>query len=330
MPKDISVIIKNIELATLLSRNEGLFHIIENSFESKIILRGSTVIIDGKEEEFLVIEKVIAELEYIYMKNSEILKSDINAAIELILNDEKNEKTNKVSKTNKTKNTVIYHGFKEKIIIRNPNQELYYKSILENDLVFATGPAGTGKTFLAVAMALDALKKGEVGRIILTRPAVEAGESLGFLPGGMNEKIDPYLRPLTDALQFMLSTDKLKSLRERNIIEINPLAYMRGRTLNNAFIILDEAQNTTRPQMKMFLTRLGKKSKAIVAGDVTQIDLRRSVKSGLIQAEKILRNITGIGFVEFDARDVLRHHLVSEIIKAYEKENVLISKERLE
>jgi phosphate starvation-inducible protein PhoH and related proteins len=327
MSKEKTIQIKNTELASLISHDEKLFHLLENSFESKIVQRGNSIIIDGEGEESEIIEKVFSELEYVFEKNGDLKKSDINEAIEIIL-DENNLKDN--LSENKIKSTIIYHGYKDKIIVKNPNQELYYKSILENDLVFATGPAGTGKTFLAVAMALDALKKGEIGRIILTRPAVEAGESLGFLPGDMKEKIDPYLRPLTDALQFMVSADRLKSLRERNIIEINPLAYMRGRTLNNAFIILDEAQNTTRPQMKMFLTRLGRKSKAIITGDTTQIDLPRSVKSGLIQAEKILRNINGIAFVGFNSSDVQRHDLVSKIINAYEKENILISKERSE
>ena len=166
---------------------------------------------------------------------------------------------------------------------------------------------------------LDSLKRNEVGRIILTRPAVEAGESLGFLPGDLNEKIDPYLRPLTDALQYMVSSDKLKSLKERNIIEINPLAYMRGRTLNNAFIILDEAQNATYSQMKMFLTRLGNKSKAIITGDMTQIDLPRKDQSGLVQSKRILTNVKGIDFIDFEKVDVVRHRLVAEIIDAYEK-----------
>ena len=330
MTKDKIISINNTELASLLSHDEELFHLLENSFESKIVQRGNSIIINGEDEEFVIIEKVFSEIEYIFKKNGDLKKSDVSQAIEIILNESSEDKPDRTRKNERIKNTIIYHGYKDKIIVKNPNQELYYKYILENDLVFATGPAGTGKTFLAVAMALDALKKGEIGRIILTRPAVEAGESLGFLPGDMNEKIDPYLRPLTDALQFMVSADKLKSLRERNIIEINPLAYMRGRTLNNAFIILDEAQNTTRPQMKMFLTRLGRKSKAIITGDTTQIDLPRSVKSGLIQAEKILRNINGIAFVEFNSGDVQRHDLVTKIINAYEKENILISKERSE
>ena len=185
--------------------------------------------------------------------------------------------------------------------------------------MFSIGPAGTGKTFLAVAMALAALKNNEVSRVVLSRPAVEAGESLGFLPGDLNEKVVPYLRPLLDALGDMLLPEKLKSMTEKGIIEIVPLAYMRGRTLNDSFIILDEAQNATSTQMKMFLTRLGKNSKAIVTGDITQTDLPRSTMSGLVHIQSILQGIEGIGFVYFDKSDVVRHRLVAAIIDAYEK-----------
>jgi phosphate starvation-inducible PhoH-like protein len=218
------------------------------------------------------------------------------------------------------KDNVIYWGIANPIRARTPKQTLYYKKVLANDIVFSIGPAGTGKTFLAVAMALAAFKRNEVSKIILSRPAVEAGESLGFLPGDLKEKIDPYLRPLTDALSYMMSFEKVKALMEKNIIEITPLAYMRGRTLNNAFIILDEAQNATITQMKMFLTRLGENSKAIVTGDITQIDLPRTEDSGLIHTNKLLQNIDGIDFVYFDDNDVVRHRLVAEIIRAYEKE----------
>lgn len=191
----------------------------------------------------------------------------------------------------------------------------------KNDICFAIGPAGTGKTYLAVAIAVSALKKGVVKRIVLARPAVEAGESLGFLPGDFQEKIDPYLRPLYDALDDMIPSEKLKSNIEKRVIEIVPLAYMRGRTLNNAFVILDEAQNATDVQMKMFLTRLGANSKAIITGDITQIDLPVKSKSGLIQAKDILSGISGVGFVYFDKEDVVRHKLVKDIIDAYDKFN---------
>jgi phosphate starvation-inducible PhoH-like protein len=192
--------------------------------------------------------------------------------------------------------------------------------------MFAIGPAGTGKTFLAVAMALASLKNNEVGKIVLSRPAVEAGESLGFLPGDLNEKLDPYIKPLTDALFYMLSPDKMKSMLDKNIIEITPLAYMRGRTLNNSFIILDEAQNATSMQMKMFLTRMSSNSKAIVTGDVTQIDLPDKSNSGLIEADRLLKKIKGIEFVYFSDKDIVRHRLVAEIVRAYNSEEKKISK----
>jgi phosphate starvation-inducible PhoH-like protein len=200
------------------------------------------------------------------------------------------------------------------------NQKLYIEAIRENDIVFGIGPAGTGKTYLAVAMAVSALAKEEVAKIILTRPAVEAGEKLGFLPGDMAQKVDPYLRPLTDAINEMLGQDRTQELTERGVIEVAPLAFMRGRTLNNAFVILDEAQNTTREQMKMFLTRIGFDSQAVITGDITQIDLPGSQKSGLIQAEKILTGIKGIAFRHFAKSDVVRHPLVQEIIHAYEQQ----------
>ncbi|MCO6467200.1 MAG: PhoH family protein [Bradyrhizobiaceae bacterium] len=215
--------------------------------------------------------------------------------------------------------SVIYWGKREVIRARTPKQMEYYKKVQKNDLVFCIGPAGTGKTFLAVAMALSALRANEVTRIILSRPAVEAGESLGFLPGDISEKVDPYLRPLLDALSDMVSPDKLKSMIERRIVEIVPLAYMRGRTLNNSFIILDEAQNATRTQMKMFLTRLGQQSKAIVTGDVTQVDLGHRSESGLMDVARLFGGISGIEFVEFGKVDVVRHRLVAEIVSAYER-----------
>lgn len=307
-----TLLIDNIEIVSAFAQ-EHFFDHLERRFDSTVILRGNSLITVGEKNEVELIEKIISELGFIYKKNGQINETDLVNLIEISrLDDKLDNVEHKESK-------IIYHGFKDKIKIRNQKQEEYYKKSLNNDIVFSIGPAGTGKTFLAVAMALDALKRNEVGRIILTRPAVEAGESLGFLPGDLSEKIDPYLRPLTDALQYMLSPDKLKSLKERNIIEINPLAYMRGRTLNNAFIILDEAQNTTASQMKMFLTRLGNQSKAIITGDITQVDLPKKTLSGLIDVEKILKGIEGIEFVYFSNKDVVRHKLVAEIIKAYEK-----------
>jgi phosphate starvation-inducible PhoH-like protein len=203
---------------------------------------------------------------------------------------------------------------------KTPGQQRIVEKTDKNDIIFALGPAGTGKTYTAVALAVRALKEKRVRKIVLCRPAVEAGESLGFLPGDMKEKIDPFLRPLYDALGDMIHSEKLKHFMEKNIIEIVPLAYMRGRTLNNAFVILDEAQNATELQLKMFLTRLGMESKIIVTGDMTQVDLPRYVRSGLHQCREILQGIKGIGFVELDASDVVRHRLVKEIIAAYEKD----------
>ena len=202
---------------------------------------------------------------------------------------------------------------------RTPGQKLYLQQVRKNDIVFAIGPAGTGKTYLAVAMAVAALKNRDVTKIVLARPAVEAGESLGFLPGDFREKIDPYLRPLYDALDDMLSAERLRSYLEKRIIEIVPLAYMRGRTLHNAFVILDEAQNATAIQMKMFLTRLGPHARAIITGDVSQIDLPAKTTSGLVQIQEVLQQIQGIAFVYFDRNDVVRHRLVKDIIDAYDR-----------
>lgn len=214
--------------------------------------------------------------------------------------------------------TIIRDRRGRSIRVKNFGQRQYVNAIKHNDITFGIGPAGTGKTYLAVAMAVAALKRGEVERIILTRPAVEAGESLGFLPGDLQEKIDPYLRPIYDALNDIFGTDHTQRLMERGVIEIAPLAYMRGRTLDGAFVILDEAQNTTNAQMKMFLTRLGFGSKMVVNGDVSQIDLPHGTRSGLISAERILRDIKSIKFVQFTAEDVVRHPVVARIINAYE------------
>jgi phosphate starvation-inducible PhoH-like protein len=206
---------------------------------------------------------------------------------------------------------------------RTPHQIQYIKAVLEHDISFGIGPAGTGKTYLAVACAVDALERDAVKRIVLTRPAVEAGERLGFLPGDLNQKVDPYLRPLYDALYDLLGFDRTQKLFEKQVIEIAPLAYMRGRTLNHAFVILDEAQNTTVEQMKMFLTRIGFGSKAVVTGDVTQVDLQKSLKSGLVDAMHVLKGVRGIAFTQFSSADVVRHPLVARIVDAYEKANAM-------
>ena len=214
---------------------------------------------------------------------------------------------------------LLTNSLKKVIKPKTVGQTRYVESVDKNDIVFSIGPAGTGKTYLAVAMAVAELKANRVNRIVFTRPAVEAGETLGFLPGDIRAKVDPYLRPIYDALYDMLQPDKIRKLLEMGVIEIAPLAFMRGRTLNEAFVVLDEAQNTTNPQMKMFLTRIGEKSKAVITGDITQIDLEKPDSSGLVKVQKILRNIRGIEFVYLTEKDVVRHHLVQSIIKAYEK-----------
>jgi len=306
--------LEDIDILSLLGSNDSYLQMIENKFQASITARGNTLIIRGTNSEIKAIEAVVKELTYILKRNGELNTNDIATVMDLVDVD-KNNSTASFEKDN-----VIYWGVANPIRARNPKQHEYYDKVLKNDILFSIGPAGTGKTFLAVAMALAALRRNEVSKIILSRPAVEAGESLGFLPGDLKEKIDPYLRPLTDALFYMVNAEKTKNLMEKNIIEIIPLAYMRGRTLNNSFIILDEAQNATITQMKMFLTRLGENSKAIVTGDITQIDLYNREDCGLIHANNLLHNIDGIDFVYFSDTDVVRHRLVGEIIRAYDRE----------
>lgn len=311
------IIMDDSKLTTLLSANDQYVELLQNRFKTAVLLRGNNIILKGHHDEIKSIERVIKEFVYLLNRNGSITINDVVTIIDLIDVSRSEELNPNLRKGD----PIIYHGSKDIVRARSPKQAEYLSKVLENDLVFSIGPAGTGKTFLAVAMALASLRRNEVSRIILTRPAVEAGESLGFLPGDMKEKIDPYLRPLMDALHHMLSGEKMKMLLEKNTIEITPLAYMRGRTLNNAFIILDEAQNATSVQMKMFLTRLGANSKAVVTGDVTQVDLQDKGQSGLINAQRVLKNIKGIEFVYFDNTDVVRHKLVADIIRAYENES---------
>jgi len=258
------------------------------------------------------VEKVFKEMIYVLNTSGKLKENDVMTIIDLSVE-------GKEIISNGDYNDIILYTKRDAVKARTPNQFVYAESVKNNDICFAIGPAGTGKTFLAVAFAVSAMKKGIVKKIVLARPAVEAGESLGFLPGDFREKIDPYLRPLYDSLQDMLPSDQLRNNIEKGLIEIVPLAYMRGRTLNNAYVILDEAQNATTLQMKMFLTRLGPNSKAIITGDVTQIDLPSKNQSGLIQVQEILSHVDGVGFVYFDKRDVVRHKLVKDIINAYEK-----------
>ncbi len=281
-----------------------------NYFSAQITPRGNSIIISGEHQEVELIHSVLNQLIQLLAKKNYIEKADIKTVI-AISSDSDPDKAGEPAQS------IILFTRNGMIKPRTAGQENYYQICLQNDIVFAVGPAGTGKTYQAVAMAVAALKNREVNRIVLTRPAVEAGERLGFLPGDLKEKVDPYLAPLYDALKDMISPEKLKVYFEQRIIEIIPLAYMRGRTLNSAYLILDEAQNTTALQMKMFLTRIGVNSKAIITGDITQIDLGAREKSGLIEAMEILREIDGIGFATLSEQDVVRHRLVKEIIKAY-------------
>ncbi len=278
----------------------------------KIGTRGSEVLIEGDKDKELIAYNFIKDLENLFKLGKKPTQEDIRLYLARI--------DQKESIKDKLEYKEIIKTYRGRIISpKTPQQQKYVEEIEKNDITFGVGPAGTGKTYLAVAMAVKYLKEGKVARIILTRPAVEAGEKLGFLPGTLEEKISPYLRPLYDALFEMLDPDKVQTLLDRNIIEIAPLAFMRGRTLNDAFIILDEAQNTTREQMKMFLTRLGFGSKVVVTGDISQIDLPKKEESGLVEAIKILKNIKGISIIQFSRKDVVRHKLVQEIIKAYEE-----------
>jgi phosphate starvation-inducible PhoH-like protein len=302
----------NVDMLSLLGTNDSNLKLIEDHFNASIIVRGENVTIKGVVEEVDVIEKILKEMVYVLNTSSRLERNDIETILDLTLQ-------GKEIVSEKEFDSIILYTKNDAIKARTPGQINYVKTAVKDDICFAIGPAGTGKTYLAVAMAVAALKKGIVSKIILARPAVEAGESLGFLPGDFREKIDPYLRPLYDALDDMMPSEKLRSYIEKRVVEIVPLAYMRGRTLNNAFVILDEAQNATTVQMKMFLTRLGANSKSIITGDITQIDLPPKTTSGLIQAKEILSNIDGVGFVYFDRGDIVRHKLVKDIIDAYEK-----------
>jgi len=309
--------ITDVDPVELFGAQESHLQLIENKFDTAITVRGDTVVLRGEPIEVKKIESIIQELVYTLQRTGKLTMTEVSMIIDLIVGGRNSAQSNVSSED---LDSVILWGKKEVIRARTPRQLEYYSKVQKNDLVFCIGPAGTGKTFLAVAMAVSALRANEVSRIILSRPAVEAGESLGFLPGDIAEKVDPYLRPLLEALADMVSADKHKSMIERRIVEIVPLAYMRGRTLNNSFIILDEAQNASKMQMKMFLTRLGRQSKAIVTGDITQVDLQRRSDSGLLDVHHLFSNIEGIEFVEFGKPDVVRHRLVAEIVAAYERD----------
>ena len=284
---------------------------IQEKVKTQIVVRGSAMQLDGKSDDIKLIESVVNEMMLTINNKGFVEPEDIRSYLASLTKGEP------VSMNGNGDEPVVLYTHKGSVLARTGGQKKYLDAVNCSDIVFAIGPAGTGKTYQAVAMAVAALKSKAVDRIIITRPAVEAGERLGFLPGDLKEKVDPYLTPLYDALNDMIPKDKLKMYLEQRAIEIAPLAYMRGRTLHNSFIILDEAQNATPMQMKMFLTRLGVTSQAIITGDITQIDLPTHDKSGLIDAANILKKVDGISFVYFDETDVVRHKLVKNIIKAY-------------
>lgn len=285
--------------------------------QSKIIARGTEIRIQGSNPEILQINEIFQLLITQYESHGKVTLDDVRSCIE--------KDTYLLNKTSKTE-TIIYNAYNTAIKAKTPNQQNMVTLAGKNDIVFAIGPAGTGKTYVAVALAVKALRNKVVKRIIITRPAVEAGENLGFLPGDMQEKIDPYLRPIYDALHEMIGAERLKHYQEKGIIEIAPIAYMRGRTLSNSFVLIDEAQNTTAMQLKMLLTRMGKHSKMIITGDISQIDLPSRTRSGLVDAYYLLKEIRGIGVAHLEAKDVVRHRLVRDIVNAYQKRQEAESK----
>ena len=309
------IVLENVDMLALLGMNDSNLKLVEDRFNASISVRGENVFIKGVLEEIELVEKILKEMSYVLNTNGVLSQQDVETILDLTI-----EGREIISE--KEYDAIVLYTKNDVIKAKTPGQSTYIHAAQKNDICFAIGPAGTGKTYLAVAIAVSALKKGIVNKIVLARPAVEAGESLGFLPGAFREKIDPYLRPLYDALDDMMPSDKLRGYLEKRVVEIVPLAYMRGRTLNNAFVILDEAQNATTGQMKMFLTRLGANSKSIITGDITQIDLPPKTVSGLVQAQGILSKIDGVGFVYLDKSDVIRHKLVKDIIDAYEKFNI--------
>lgn len=305
------ITLENVSLPEFLGiENRNIQEVAAAFPKSKIISRGNEIRIKGSAPEILKINDILNALLQHYHRYGKVTEENVQTYL---------QQEKQAVLENSSDETLIYGTRGFSIKPKTANQQKLVDAVFDNDLVFAIGPAGTGKTYISVALAVRALKNKHVKKIIITRPAVEAGENLGFLPGDLKEKIDPYLRPIYDALQDMIPAEKLKFYQENGIIEIAPLAYMRGRTLQNAYILLDEAQNTTPMQIKMFLTRMGPNSKVIITGDVSQIDLPRRQQSGLVEAANILSKIEGIGFVKLDGSDVVRHKLVKKIIDAYEK-----------
>ncbi|WP_303800528.1 PhoH family protein [Alicyclobacillus macrosporangiidus] len=302
----------NDEAVSVLGPHDALLRLLDEAFAAKVTMRGTEVSFAGDAAEVDTIVALMKAVTQLSQLGVHLSEGDYRHAVDLA-------KRGEIAELVPLYTAEVATTFKGKPVrIKTLGQRRYVEAIRRQDIVFGIGPAGTGKTYLAVAMAVAALKRGDVKRIVLTRPAVEAGENLGFLPGDLQEKVDPYLRPIYDALYDVYGPEQVQRALERGSIEIAPLAYMRGRTLDDSFVILDEAQNTTAEQMKMFLTRLGFGSKMVITGDVTQIDLPPGRPSGLVQAERILRGIDGIAFCHFSGDDVVRHHLVQRIIEAYE------------
>lgn len=305
------IVIEDIDPLVLYGVNNVNMQMIKALYPKlRIVARGNVIHVMGDELEMCAFEEIILKLQAHCLKYNRLTEEEI-----LLIT--RGETTGKGG----NESVIVYSVTGKPISARSANQQLLVRSFMENDMTFAVGPAGSGKTYTGIALAVRALKNKEIRKIILSRPAVEAGEKLGFLPGDMKEKIDPYLQPLYDALEDMIPAQKLREMMEQGIIQIAPLAFMRGRTLNDAVVILDEAQNTTGAQLKMFLTRMGINTKMIITGDVTQIDLPHSTRSGLIEALRILDNVPGIGFVHLDKKDIVRHKLVTRIVEAYEKKD---------
>jgi phosphate starvation-inducible protein PhoH and related proteins len=294
------------------TRDENL-RLMEDALRVRIDLQSDAVQVEGPEESVARVERIFQDFEALRKQGIVLQNGELNGMLRLVTADS-SISLKSLAESGKQRSA----GIKRMVQPRSLNQRRYVESIEQADMVFGIGPAGTGKTYLAVAMAASALLAKKVNRIVLVRPAVEAGERLGFLPGTLQEKVDPYLRPLYDALYDLIDPERVDKMLERNVIEVAPLAFMRGRTLNDAFIIMDEAQNTTSEQMKMFLTRMGNNAKAVITGDITQIDLPNPRKSGLVEAMNVLEGVEGIRFVRFEDGDVVRHHLVQQIIRAYE------------